>query len=80
MKILNDAKLVLNEQKLPLNHLGLILYHSESLEVLCSPDQFFGWDFFCRCVQQRGSNNLSIVSVSSKCILFIKAVEGLGTI
>ena len=30
----------------PLNHLGLIWYHSEPLEVPYSPNQFLGWDFF----------------------------------
>ena len=30
----------------PLNHLGLIWYHSEPLEVSYSQNQFLGWDFF----------------------------------
>ena len=30
----------------PLNHLGSSWYHSEPLEVLYSPNQFLGWDFF----------------------------------
>ena len=30
----------------PFNHLGLIWYHSEPLEVPYSPNQFLGWDFF----------------------------------
>ena len=36
----------------PLNHLGSIWYHSEPLEVPYSPNQFLGWDFFCRFLQQ----------------------------
>jgi hypothetical protein len=43
----------------PLNHLGSIWYHSKPLEVPYSPDQFLGWDFFCRFLQQTGrSKNL----------------------
>ena len=30
----------------PLNHLGSISHHPEPLEVLYSPNQFLGWDFF----------------------------------
>ena len=36
-------------------HLGPIWYHSEHLEVPYSPNQFLGWDFFCRFLQQTGS-------------------------
>ena len=38
----------------PQNQSGSILCHSEPLEV--SPNQFLGWDFFCRLLQQTGSN------------------------
>ena len=40
----------------PLDHLGSIWYHSEPLEVPYSPNQFLGWDFFCRFLQQTGSS------------------------
>ena len=37
---------------------GSIWYHhSESLEVLYSPNQFIGLDFFCHFLQQTGSND-----------------------
>ena len=36
-------------------HLGPILYHSEPSHVTYSPNQFFGWDFFCRFLQQDSS-------------------------
>ena len=39
-----------------INHLGCIWYHSEPLDVPCSPNQFLGWDFFCRFLQQTGSS------------------------
>ena len=37
-------------------HLGSIWYHSEPSDVPYSPNQFLGWDFFCRFLQQTGSN------------------------
>ena len=40
MKVLNDNKFILNA------HLGPIWYHAEPLDVLYSPNQFLGWDFF----------------------------------
>ena len=36
-------------------HLGPIWYHSELSDVLYSPNQFLGWDFFCRFLQQVSS-------------------------
>ena len=39
-----------------LNHLGSIWYHSEPLEVPYFSNQFLGLDFFCRFLQQTGSN------------------------
>ena len=39
LKVLNDAKLVLN-------HLGSIWYYPEPLEGPYFPNQFLGWDFF----------------------------------
>ena len=47
----------------PFNHLGSIWYHSEPLEVPHSPNQFLGWDFFCRFLQQTGS------SINVHCII-----------
>ena len=41
----------------PLNNLGSIWYHSVHSDVPYSPNQFFGWDFLCRLVQQAGSNH-----------------------
>ena len=40
-----------------LNHLGSIWYHSQPLEVFYSPNQFLGWDFFCRLLKQTGSSS-----------------------
>ena len=37
-------------------HLGPIWYHSEPSDVPYSPNQFLGWDFFCRFLQQDGSS------------------------
>ena len=34
--------------------LGPIWYHSEPSEIPYSPNQFLGWDFFCRFLQQDG--------------------------
>ena len=36
-------------------YLGPILYHSEPSDVPYSQNQFLGWDFFCRFLQQCGS-------------------------
>ena len=46
----------------PLNHLGSIWYHSNSLEVPYSPNQFLGWNFFCHLLQQTGSSLRNISS------------------
>ena len=35
--------------------LGPIWYHSEFPDAPYSPNQFLGWDFFCRFLQQTGS-------------------------
>ena len=43
----------------PRNHLGLIWYHSEPSDVPYSLNQFLGWDFFCRFLQQAGSSQFS---------------------
>ena len=37
-------------------HLGPIWYHSEPSDVPYFPYQFFGWDFFCRFLQQDSSS------------------------
>ena len=37
-------------------HLGAIWYHSEHSVVPYSPNQFLGWDFFCRFLHQYGSS------------------------
>jgi hypothetical protein len=39
----------------PFNHLESIWYHSEPLKNPYSPNQFLGWDFLCRFLQQIGS-------------------------
>ena len=61
LKILKDTKLVLNS--------GSIWYHSEPLEVPYSPNQFLGWDFFCRFLQQTtGSRrNMKQIKRNHKC-------------
>ena len=41
-------------------HLGPIWYHSEPSNVPYSPNQFLGWDFFCRFLQQDGSSILEL--------------------
>ena len=38
-------------------HLGPVWYHSEP-----SPNQFLGWDFFCRFFQQDGSRSSNFVN------------------
>ena len=46
----------------PLNHLGSIWYHSEPSDDPYSLNQFLGWEFFGRFLQQAGSrisNNFS---------------------
>ena len=37
-------------------HLGPIWYHLEPSDIPYSPNQFLGWDFFCRFLQQTGSS------------------------
>jgi hypothetical protein len=65
LKVLNDTKLVLNEYECPLNQLGSNWYYSESSDVSNSPNQFLGWDFFCRFLQQDSSTlNIFIFSIS----------------
>ena len=39
----------------PLYHLGSIWYHLENVEVPYSVNQFLGWDFFCRFLEETGS-------------------------
>ena len=42
-------------------HLGLIWYHSETSDVPYSPNQFLGWEFFCRFLWQTGSNRTNFL-------------------
>ena len=44
-------------------HLGPILYHSEPSNVPSSPNQFLGWDFFCRFLQQDGSRSVAALAL-----------------
>ena len=37
-------------------HLGPIWYHSEHSDFQYSPNQYHGWEFFCRFLQQTGSS------------------------
>ena len=39
-------------------HLGPIWYHKEPSNVPYSPNQFLGWDFFCRFLQQGSSSKV----------------------
>ena len=41
-----------NDQGGPQTNLGSIWYHTEPSYVPYSPNQFLGWDFFCRFLQQ----------------------------
>ena len=50
----------------PHKHLESFLYHSEPLEVPYSPNQFLGWDFFCRFLQKTGSSYQSKQNVNDK--------------
>ena len=52
---LNYTKLIPNEGVTYAN-LGPIGYHLEPSYVPYSPNQFLGWDFFCRFLQQYGSS------------------------
>ena len=40
-------------------HLGPIWYYSEPSDVPYSPNQFLGWDFFCRFLQHNGFNTMN---------------------
>ena len=52
----------------PLNHLRSIWYHSEPSDVPYSPNQFLGWAFFCRFLQQDSSKNINLFcSTSGSC-------------
>ena len=53
LKVLNDTKLILNVTHV---HLGPIWCHSEITDVPYCPNQFLGWDFFCRFLHQDGSS------------------------
>ena len=53
----------------PINHLGSIWCHSEPLEVPYSPNQFLGWVFFCRFLQQTGSSRSQWVELFFKIAL-----------
>ena len=44
-----------------LNHLGSIWDHSEPSDVPYFPNQFFGWDLFCRFLQQDGSSYIDYI-------------------
>ena len=44
---------------------GSIWYHSEPSYVPYSPNQFLGWDFFCRFLQQTGSRKTQ--KLQSRC-------------
>ena len=48
----------LNDTKLILNNLGPIWYHSEPPDVPYCPNQFLGWDFFYRFLQQTSSRHI----------------------
>ena len=52
----------------PLNHLRSIWYHSEPSDVPYFPNQYLGWDFFCRFLQQVGSNFVLVLENSKTCI------------
>ena len=57
LEALNDTKLVLNDKGVTHALLGRpIWYHSEPSDVPYSPNQFLGWDFFWRFLQQTGSS------------------------
>ena len=56
----------------PLNHLGSIWYHLEPSDVPYSPNQFLGWELFCRFLQQDGSRRLSMIRSGSKIILLVQ--------
>ena len=44
-------------------HLGPIWYHSEPSDVPYCPNQFLGWDFFYRFLQQTGSSSVILLRV-----------------
>ena len=58
LKILNDTKLGLLIMGVTYVHLGLICYHSKPSHVPYFPNQFLCCDFFCRFLQQGGSNTI----------------------
>ena len=78
LKVFNDIKLVLNEHEWP--PLGSNFHHSELLEVLYSPNQFLGWDFFWRFLQQDGFRNISWVSVELLCKRIFMRIELHGAV
>ena len=47
-------------------HLEPIGYHSEPSDVPYSPNQFLGWDFFCRFLQQDSSRKNEDVGLLQK--------------
>ena len=53
--------------------LGPILYHSKISDVPYSQNQLLGWDFFCRFLQQSGSNTdeLDWLSAMDLCMALI---------
>ena len=55
LKVLNDTKFILNDQAGPSCFLGLIWYQLEPSDLLYFTNQFLGWDFFCRFLQQECS-------------------------
>ena len=55
-------------------YLELIWYHSETLDVPYSLNQFLGWDFVCRFLQQTGSRSKTccfIIGQSLRFLLYI---------
>ena len=48
LKVLYDTKLILNDKAVTHAHLGPIWYHSKPSDVPYSPNQFLGWDLYCR--------------------------------
>ena len=50
----------------------MIWYHLEPSDVPYSPNQFLGWELFCRFLQQDGSRRLSMIRSGSKIILLVQ--------
>ena len=67
---------------IPLNHLGSIWYHSESWDIPNFLNQFLGWDFFRRFLQQDGSslcavcNGLKTTGGPSRSLMYLGQKKG----